>query len=84
MRNFMKICPVGSDVLHVEGQTDVTKLIVAFRSFAKAPRNVTYPLLHSSMDNCFHSQCVECDHQVASRSLLDESIRVRPPCVTNK
>jgi hypothetical protein len=31
----MKIRPGGAD--HVDGQTDMTKLIVAFRNFAKAP-----------------------------------------------
>jgi len=36
--NFMKICPVGAKLFHVDGWmgrwTDPTKLIVAFRSFA--------------------------------------------------
>ena len=27
-----------AELLHVDGQTDVTKLIVAFRNFAKAPK----------------------------------------------
>ena len=36
--NFTKICPVGADLLHVDGQTDMTKLIVAFRNFANAPK----------------------------------------------
>ena len=39
--------PVGAEVFHVdrrtnertEGETDMTKLIVAFRKFAKAPTN---------------------------------------------
>jgi hypothetical protein len=35
----MKIRPVGAELFHVDGQTDVTKLIVAFCSFAKAPKN---------------------------------------------
>jgi len=39
--NFMKICPVGSELFYMEWQTDrqtdMTNLIVAFRSFAKAP-----------------------------------------------
>jgi hypothetical protein len=40
--NFMKISPVGAE-FHSAGrtdrQTDMTKLICAFRSFAKAPEN---------------------------------------------
>jgi hypothetical protein len=37
--NFMKIRPVGAELFHAngraDGQTDVTKLIVAFRSVRK-------------------------------------------------
>ena len=39
--NFMKIRPVGAQLFHADGQTDrqtdMAKLTVAFRSFAKAP-----------------------------------------------
>jgi len=31
--NFMKIRPFGTELLHADGQTDVTQLIVAFRNF---------------------------------------------------
>jgi hypothetical protein len=37
--HFMKIRPVGAELFHVDGQTDVTKVIVAFRSFANTPKN---------------------------------------------
>jgi hypothetical protein len=41
--NFIKIRPVGAELFHPEGradrQTDMAKLVAAFRSFAKAPRN---------------------------------------------
>jgi hypothetical protein len=40
MSSFMKICPVGAEVLHGGGRTDrhdMTKLVVAFRSFANVP-----------------------------------------------
>jgi hypothetical protein len=37
----MKIPPVGAELFHADGQTDMTKLKVAFRSFAKAPKNGT-------------------------------------------
>ena len=40
----MKIRPVGAELFHAEGRkkrrTDVTKLIVAFRNFANAPKNI--------------------------------------------
>jgi hypothetical protein len=29
---------VGAEFFHAEGQTDITKLIVAFHNFAKAPK----------------------------------------------
>jgi hypothetical protein len=35
----MKICPVGAELFHADGRTDITKLIVAFRNFANAPKN---------------------------------------------
>jgi hypothetical protein len=40
-RNFVKICPVKSELLmQTAGQTDMTKLIVAFRNFTNAPKKV--------------------------------------------
>jgi hypothetical protein len=38
--NFVKIHPVGVELLHAGGRTDMTKLIVAIRNFAKAPKNI--------------------------------------------
>jgi hypothetical protein len=35
--NFVKIRPVGAELVHADGRTDTTKLIVAFRNFANAP-----------------------------------------------
>ena len=34
----MKIRPVGAELFHADGQTDMTKLIVAFRNFVNAPK----------------------------------------------
>jgi hypothetical protein len=34
----MKIRPVGAELLYPDGQTDITKLTVAFRNFANAPK----------------------------------------------
>jgi hypothetical protein len=37
----MKIGTVGAELFHTDGQTtDTTKLTVAFRNFAKAPKNL--------------------------------------------
>jgi len=35
----MKIRQVGAELLHVDGRTDMTQLIVAFRNFANTPKN---------------------------------------------
>jgi hypothetical protein len=38
--NFTKIRPVGVEFFHADGQTDMTKLTVALRNFAKALKNL--------------------------------------------
>ena len=38
----MKIRPVGAGLYHVDGRTDMTELIVAFRNFANEPN--MYPI----------------------------------------
>jgi len=35
----MKILSVGAEMFHADAQTDMTKIIVALRSFANAPKN---------------------------------------------
>jgi hypothetical protein len=42
----MKIGPVVAELFRVDGRTDMTKLVVAFPSFAKASRKVI--ILHST------------------------------------
>jgi hypothetical protein len=37
--NIMKIHPIGAELLNADGQTDMTKLIVAFRNFVNAPKD---------------------------------------------
>jgi len=32
---------MGAELFHADGQTDVTKLIFAFRNFAKTPKTLT-------------------------------------------
>jgi hypothetical protein len=40
--------PVGASSMRTDGQTDMTKLTVAFRNFANAPKNHEYCIVHSS------------------------------------
>ena len=35
----MKIRPMGADLFHADGQTDMPKLTIAFRNFANARKN---------------------------------------------
>jgi hypothetical protein len=35
----MKICPVGAELFHADGQMDMAKLPLAFCNFVKAPKN---------------------------------------------
>jgi hypothetical protein len=35
--DFMKIRPVGAELFHAGGRTDMTNLIVVIRNFANAP-----------------------------------------------
>jgi hypothetical protein len=48
--NFIKIRPVKTEMFHVDRRTDITKLIVAFRNFANAPKQ--FNLLHYSDYYC--------------------------------
>jgi hypothetical protein len=46
--NLMKIRPVGADLLHADGRTDMTKLNVSFRNIANAPKTKLLGLRHGS------------------------------------
>jgi hypothetical protein len=37
--SFIKVRPVGAELIHADRRTDITKLIVAFRNFANARKN---------------------------------------------
>jgi len=39
MSNFMKIHPLGAELFHVDGWTDMTKLIDTFHNFVNTPKN---------------------------------------------
>ena len=45
----MKIGPLGAEFFHEDGQTDLTKLTVAFRNFAKVPKNERNPQIGSAI-----------------------------------
>jgi hypothetical protein len=39
--DVMKIRLVGAELFHADGQRDMAKLMVAFRNFANAPKNLS-------------------------------------------
>jgi hypothetical protein len=53
--NFMKIRSVGAELFHTgkktDGRTDITKLIVTFRNFAKAHKNMSYKVGNTVLFN---------------------------------
>jgi hypothetical protein len=46
--SFIKIRPMGAKLFHTDKRTDMTKLTVAFRNFANAPKNSLYSLTMSN------------------------------------
>ena len=53
----MKIRLVGAELFHADGRTDMTKLIVAFRNFAKAPKHVKF---NEKQADAFHILNKDC------------------------
>ena len=49
IKNFAKILPMGAELFHAGGRTDIAKLIVAFCNFANAPKNTG---LFQKHNNC--------------------------------
>jgi len=43
---FIKIGAVEAELFHADGQTDMTKLIVAFHNFANAPKKRSATRVH--------------------------------------
>ena len=43
----MKIRPVGTELFHADGQTDITKLIVVFRKFANPLKRRQFAIMPS-------------------------------------
>jgi hypothetical protein len=46
----MKIRPVGAELFHADRRTDMTKLIVAFRNFAKATKSESWRFISIADD----------------------------------
>jgi hypothetical protein len=51
----MKVTPLAAELFHADGQTNTTKLIVAFRNSANAPKNYIIKLFEvqrTSIEPC--------------------------------
>jgi hypothetical protein len=46
---FMIIRPLAAELFHAEAQTDMTKLTVAIRNYANAPKNCTVTYVRTKM-----------------------------------
>jgi hypothetical protein len=46
VHNFTKIRPLGAELFHAGGRTDILKLIVAFPDFANVPEKETAVFCH--------------------------------------
>jgi len=61
----MKIRPLGAELFHADGQTNMKKPTVIFHNFAKAPKDAKFQLVLSSQDN-FILHCIylskSCDY----------------------
>jgi hypothetical protein len=76
----MKISPVGAELYHPEGQTDMTKLILAFRNFGNAPKVVI--VIHFVSYSVVSGIGVKgCEHgalnKIALHKLLMGKVRLR-------
>jgi hypothetical protein len=61
--SLIKIRPVGGELFHVvgwmDGRTDMTKLLIAFRNFANAPKNSGATSFHVVVIRLFQYHCLD-------------------------
>ena len=55
----MNIRPVGAELFHADGRTDMTKLIVAFRNFLNGPKMILDLSYYNSTTLVFMVRLVE-------------------------
>jgi hypothetical protein len=70
----MKIRPVGAELFHAGGRTDMTKLTVAFRNFAKAPK-IRYAISFKS--------CEFTASRYSKKSHFTQGVKTIGPCCTH-
>jgi hypothetical protein len=53
----MKIRPVGAQLLHEDGRTDMTKRMLAFRTLANAPKTQLNPAVNEVPNVALQMRC---------------------------
>jgi hypothetical protein len=56
LNSFRVLLKVEAELYHADGQTDITKLTVAFRNFANAPKNFTLRHSFASVPSDAHNK----------------------------
>ena len=57
----MKLLSVAAELFHEDRRTHMTKLIVAFRNFASAPKDATLHKVHRFIEACgIYQRSVTC------------------------
>jgi hypothetical protein len=64
----MKILSLTAELFHADGRTDMTKLIVAFRNFAIAPKTVLSCWL--STDQSAYTQLLVTNHSISIYTII--------------
>ena len=59
---MIKVRPVGAELFHADGQTDITSLTVAFRSFANARTEIKSIYVEFFLLNHFNLPAIECTY----------------------
>jgi hypothetical protein len=77
----MKIHPMGTELFHVDRRTNLTKLIVAFRNFANAPKHRMRSENDLARHRTLHLQ-TGCSNQVITKTrtqtLFSQRSRIQP------
>jgi len=75
----MKFRPLGAELFHADGQTNMTKVIVAFRHFAKAPNKTADPVrldvVHLLYHGVFYCKSIGRFHGTPTKVISSRPLR---------
>jgi hypothetical protein len=74
MPNFMKIRPLGAELYHADGRTDMMKLTVAFYNFTHMPNSLNvHDLLEPTKMSQIMSSVFNVKHTFAAKNSSNRS-----------